>query len=101
HVVSQALMALYFILMVPLSRRIRFGLYRDGVWGDGGFLAYGDIRRMAFLETPAIVLVLLPRGGSRPLRLPVPPDEYGAVRNLLEEKTRDGVMQTQERILGL
>ena len=101
HVFSQAVMALYFILMVPLSARIHFGFYRDGIWGDAGFLPYGDIKRMAFLETPAIVLVLLPRGGSRPVRLPVPPGEYGAVRKLLEEKKREGVMQTQERILGL
>jgi hypothetical protein len=101
HVFSQAVMALYFILMVPLMARIHFGLYRDGVWGDVGFLPYGDIKRMAFLETPEIVLILLPRGGSRPLRLPVPPAEYGAVRKLLEEKKREGAMPTQERILGL
>jgi len=101
HVVSQALMALYFILMVPLSRRIRFGLYRDGVWGDAGFLPYGDIGRMAFVESPVIVLFLLPRGSSRPVRLPVPPGECGAVRKLLEEKKREGVVQTEERILGL
>jgi len=101
HVFSQAVMALYFILMVPLSARIHFGLYRDGVWGDAGFLPYGEIKRMAFLETPEIVLVLLPRAGSRPLRLPVPPGEYGAVRKLLEEKKREGLMHTPERILGL
>ena len=101
HVFSQAVMALYFILIVPLSARIPLGLYRDGVWADAGFLPYTEIGRMAFRETPDIVLFLLPRGRSRPLRLPVPPQEYGAVRKLLEEKKREGVMQTQERILGL
>jgi hypothetical protein len=101
HVISQALMALYFILTVPLSARIHFGFYRDGVWGDAGFLPYGDIQRLAFLEGPVIMLVLLGRGRSRPFRVPVPPGEYGAVRKLLEEKKREGVMQTQERILGL
>jgi hypothetical protein len=101
HVFSQAVMALYFIAMVPLLARIRLGLYRDGVWGDGGFLPYAEIGRMAFRETPEIVLYLLPRGRSRPLRLPVPPDEYGAVRKMLEEKKREGLVQTQERILGL
>jgi hypothetical protein len=101
HVFSQAVMALYFILIVPLSARIHLGLYRDGVWADAGFLPYARIGRMAFRETPDIVLFLVPRGGSRPLRLPVPAEEYGAVRKLLEEKKREGAVPTQERILGL
>jgi hypothetical protein len=101
HVFSQAVMALYFILIVPLLARIHVGLYRDGVWADAGFLPYAQIGRMAFRETPDIVLFLMPRGASRPMRLPVPPDEYGAVRKLLEEKKREGVVPTQERILGL
>jgi len=101
HVFSQAVMALYFILIVPLMARIHVGLYRDGVWADAGFLPYAEIGRMAFRETPDIVLFLVPRGRSRPLRLPVPADEYGAVRKLLEEKKREGVVPTQERILGL
>lgn len=101
HVFSQAVMALYFILIVPLSARIHLGLYRDGVWADAGFLPYAQIGRMAFRETPDIVLFLLPRGRSRPLRLPVPPGEYGAVRKLLEEKKREGAVQAPERILGL
>jgi hypothetical protein len=101
HVFSQAVMALYFILVVPLSARIPLGLYRDGVWADAGFLPYGRIGRIAFQETPGIVLYLLPRGASRPLRLPVPAGEYGIVRKVLEEKKREGLVQTQERILGL
>ncbi|HEV7499823.1 MAG TPA: hypothetical protein VGQ33_07460 [Vicinamibacteria bacterium] len=101
HVFSQAVMALYFIVIVPLSARIHLGLYRDGVWGDAGFLPYAQIGRMAFRETPDIVLYLLPRGRSRPLRLPVPAAEYGAVRKVLEEKKREGLVSTQERILGL
>jgi hypothetical protein len=101
HVFSQAVMALYFILIVPLSARIPLGLYRDGVWADAGFLPYGRIGRIAFQETPDIVLYLLPRGASRPMRLPVPASEYGAVRKVLEDKKREGLVQTQERILGL
>jgi hypothetical protein len=101
HVFSQAVMALYFIVIVPLVARIHFGLYRDGVWGDAGFLPYAEIGRMAFRETPDIVLYVLPRGRSRPLRLPVPAGEYGAVRKVLEEKKREGAVSTEERILGL
>jgi hypothetical protein len=101
HVVSLGLMALYFVLMVPLASRIELGLYRDGVWADAGFLPYARIGRMAFRETPEIVLVLLPRRGSRSFRLPVPPGEYSAVRKLLEEKIRARVLNPETAVLGL
>ncbi len=101
HVVSLGLMALYFMLMVPLAGRIRLGLYEGGVWADAGFLPWGRIGRMAFQEDPEIVLILLPRGGSGSFSLPVPPDEYGAVRKLIEEKVRARVVNMEEGILGL
>jgi hypothetical protein len=101
HVLSLGLMALYFVLMVPLASRIRLGFYRDGVWADAGFLPYQRIRRMAFRESPEIELILLPRGGSGSFRLPVPPGEYGAVRKLLDEKIREHVVNVETGILGL
>ncbi len=101
HVYSQAVMAFYFILLVPLSSRIRLGLYRDGIWADGGFLPYRKIGRLAFREGREIVLILLPRGGSGSFRLPVPPDEYGAVRKVLEEKIRSHAVEMEAGILGL
>lgn len=102
HVYSQGVMAAYFILMVPLVARIRPGLYRDGVWAEGDFLPWGRIGRIAFVETPEIVLVMVPRGGrSSPLRLLVPPGEYGAVRKLLEEKIRSRQLTMEKAILGL
>jgi hypothetical protein len=102
HVLSQAVMALYFLLMVPLLTRIRPGLYRDGVWADDGFLPYASIGRLAFFETPEIVLVLLPKGRLRGVfRLFVPPQEYAAVRKLLEEQIRARVLRVEEGILGL
>jgi hypothetical protein len=101
HVYSQAVMAAYFMVMVPLSGRIHLGLYRDGVWADTGFLPWASIGRMAFRETPELVLILLPRGRSGPFRLPVPREEYGAVRKLLEEKIRAHVLNVDQGILGL
>jgi len=101
HVLSQALMAAYFILMVPLCQSIRLGFYDDGVWADTGFLPYAKIGRIAFRETPEIVLILLPRGGSGSFRLPVPPEEYGAVRKVLEEKIRAREVNIEAGILGL
>ena len=102
HVLSQALMAAYFLLMVPLALRIRLGLYRDGVWADTGFLNWERIGRLAFVEEPEIVLVMVPRDG-RPAaaRLPVPRAEYGAVRKLIDEKIRARQVQVEEAILGL
>ena len=101
HVLSQALMAAYFILMVPLCQNIRLGFYDQGVWADTGFLPYANIARIAFREKPEIVLILLPRGRSGSFRLPVPPDEYGAVRKVLEEKIRARVVNIEAGILGL
>ncbi len=101
HVLSLGLMALYFMLMVPLTGRIRLGLYEGGVWADTGFLPWGRIGRMAFREDPDIVLILLPRGGSGSFRLPVPPGEYGAVRKLIEEMVRARVVNMEGGILGL
>jgi hypothetical protein len=101
HVYAQLATAAYFIVLVPLCGNIRLGLYRDGVWADAGFLAYRDIGRMAFREGREIVLTLLPRGRTRPFRLLVPPDEYGAVRKLLDEKIRQHVLTMEKGILGL
>ena len=102
HVYSQAVMALYFMLMMPLAMRIRRGLYEDGVWADTGFLPYRKIGRLAFRETPEIVLVLVPRGRSTgSFRLRVPPGEYGTVRKVLEEKIRARVLVPEKAILGL
>jgi hypothetical protein len=100
HVVSLGLMALYFMLMVPLAGRIRLGFYEAGVWAEAGFLPWERIARMAFRESPEIVLILQPRGGSGSFRLPVPPDEYGAAVKVIEEKVRARIVNT-EGVLGL
>jgi hypothetical protein len=100
HVYSQAVMALYFLFLAPVVRRIPLGVYRDGVWADSGFLPWAKVARLAFRETPEIVLVLLRRGGGA-FRLPVPPGEYGAVRKLLDEKMRAHVLEVDTPILGL
>jgi hypothetical protein len=101
HVASQGLMAVYFVLMVPLASNIPLGLYRDGVWASTGFLPYQRIGRMAFRESPEIVLVLLTRERAEPFVLPVPPEEYGAVRKVLEEKIREHVVTPEKAILDL
>ncbi|HSD26592.1 MAG TPA: hypothetical protein VLL75_04765 [Vicinamibacteria bacterium] len=101
HVVGFALMAAYFLGMVPLARTIRLGVYRGGVWAHRGFLPWGEVARIAFVEGPPIVLLLKPRRGSASYKLPVPGAEYGAVRKLLEEKAREGVLNLDPAILGI
>jgi hypothetical protein len=99
HVLGLALMAVYFLGMVPLARRIRFGVYRDGVWAHRGFVGWGDVARIAFVEGPPIVLLLNPRRGGASYKLPVPGEEYGTVRKLLDEKARTGALQLEPVIL--
>jgi hypothetical protein len=101
HVVAFTLMAAYFLGMVPLARKIRLGIYRGGVWAHRGFLPWEDVARIAFVEGPPIVLLLKPRHGGASYKLPVPGAEYGAVRKLLEEKARAGILQLEPAILGL
>jgi len=101
HVYAQAVMTLYFVGLVPLCRGIRIGLYEGGVWADAGFLPWPAIRRMAFHETPDIVLVLLPRHGWHGFQLPVPPGEYGAVRKFIEQKIREHELVPDKPILGI
>jgi len=101
HVLGLGLMAAYFLGLVPLARRIRLGLYRDGVWAHRGFLAWGEVARIAFVETPQVVLLLQPRRGGASFKLPVPAEEYGTVRKLLHEKARSGDLRLDPEILGL
>jgi len=101
HVYGLAVMSAYFLIMVPLALRMRPGLYDGGVWADGEFLPWGEIARVAFVESPQIVLLLVPRRGGRSHRLAVPPGDYGAVRKLLHEKMRAGALQLDPAILGL
>lgn len=102
HVIGLALMAAYFLGLVPLARGIRLGLYRDGVWAHRGFLPWADVARIAFVEaTPDVVLLLSPRRAEAPFKLPVPAAEYGTVRKILQEKARAGALQLEPAILGL
>ena len=101
HVAALALMAAYFLGLVPLAQRIRLGLYRDGVWAHRGFLPWPQVARIAFVEAPEIVLLLTARHKVAAFKLPVPAAEYGAVRKILEEKTRAGQLRLDPSILNL
>jgi hypothetical protein len=101
HVAGLTLMAVYFLGLVPLARRIRLGLYRDGIWAHRGFLRWTDIARIAFVEGPTIVLLLQPRRGGTSYKLPLPREEWGTVRKVLDDRARAGALQLEPGILGL
>ena len=75
--------------------------YGGGVWAHRGFLRWEDVARIAFVETPQVVLLLQPRRGGASYKLPVPGEEYGTVRKVLEDKARAGVLHLEPAILGL
>jgi hypothetical protein len=101
HVYSQGIMAFYFLAVPRLSQTIRLGLYRTGIWTETSFVPYDRIARFAFVEAPAIILMLVPRGSARAVHLTVPGDEYGTVRKILHQQTRDRVLRPDGSILGL
>lgn len=101
HVAGLALMAIYFLGLVPVARRIRLGFYRDGVWARRGFLPWQEVSRIAFVEGSAIVLLLQPRRGGVAFELAVPAEDYGAARKILEERARAGALHLDPSILGL
>src|SRR5688572_23249300 len=39
-VFGESMMFVYYGYLVPLSRRIGRGFYRDGIWSDSGFVPY-------------------------------------------------------------
>ena len=88
--------------MVPLSARIRLGLYRDGVWADAGFLPYGAHRAHGLpREAGDRAHPAAARRGARRSACPCRREEYGAVRKVLEEKIRERVVNVEAGILGL
>lgn len=95
HFYSQAAMAFYFVVGVPLLARIPVGLYRDGVWAEAGFVRWGEIGRLGLFEQPEIVLVLVRRRDGIGLRLRVPPGDYGAVRRLLRDQAQAGALKLE------
>jgi hypothetical protein len=98
---SQAAMAVYFLGLVPLLRRVRPGLYEDGIWCDGGFVPYCDVGRWAFREEPELHLMILTHGSRVASDVAVPPEEYGTVRKVLEQKSRENVVHLDPKPIDL
>jgi hypothetical protein len=98
---SQASIAAYFLIVIPLTLRVEAGLYEAGVWSDGRYLDYSQVGRWTVVERPAIALLLLPKMRSRVMRLAVPTDEYGAVMKVISLKLPSVALTQQNGILDL
>jgi hypothetical protein len=86
-----AMMFLYYGYLLPLSTRIRRGLYQDGIWTDSGFMRYTDIGGLTWKEDDTLVLASSHKALARRLR--VPGIHLGEVRHTLREKIGDHAIE--------
>lgn len=83
---GEGMMLLYYAGAVPLRLRIGRGLYRGGIWSDGGYVPYSKIGGLSWREGAAITLLIIYRLRSLTRRLTVPRAHYAEVRRLLRDK---------------
>jgi uncharacterized iron-regulated membrane protein len=79
-----AMMFVYYGYLLPLSTRIKRGLYEEGIWTDSGFMRYADIGGLAWKGNDTLVLASRLKTTAR--RLSVPGIHLGEVRHFLREK---------------
>jgi hypothetical protein len=103
-IVAQALMALFYTVLFPLSFRTRRGFYTGGIWAEQGFVPYQRVRSLNWIERPSVVLVLKTEGGflgSGYARLVVPGELFGQARRILAEHIENHSLSMEQSILGL
>ncbi len=79
-----AMMFVYYGYLLPLSTRIKRGLYEEGVWTDSAFMHYADIGGLTWKDSATLVLASRQKTIAR--RLNVPGIHLGEVRHFLREK---------------
>ncbi len=91
---GETMMFVYFGCLVPLSRRIGRGFYRDGIWADSSFIPYREVGGLTWREGEhAVALVVISRARNLARRLAVPLEHYGAARRLLRDKIGEHEIQ--------
>lgn len=90
---GELMMFVYFGYAVPLSTRIKRGLYEDGIWTDNGFIAYRQVGGLSWRETDGATLVVIAKTAATARRLNVPGPVLGEVRRLLREKIAARVIE--------
>lgn len=83
---GELMMFIYFGYAVPLSTRIKLGLYADGIWAEGGFIPYTQIGGLSWKGGDSSTLVVISRFRAMARRLEVPGPVLGEVRRLLRAK---------------
>jgi hypothetical protein len=86
----------YYAYLLPASTRIRRGLYEEGIWTDGGFMAYRDIGSVSWRREAGSTLVLASRSWTTARPLMVPGAALGEVRRILREKIGSQAIPTDE-----
>lgn len=85
-VFGEGMMFLYYGYLVPLSRRIGRGFYRDGIWSESGFVPYWKIDGLRWKEGEELTLVVIDRVRKLARLLVVPEPLYGAARRVLRDR---------------
>jgi hypothetical protein len=84
---GETMMFIYYAYLMPLSRRIGRGFYRDGIWADTAFIPYSEVGGISWREGEhQVTLVIVSKLRNLARRLIVPGDKYGAARRLLRDK---------------
>jgi hypothetical protein len=78
------MMFVYYGYLLPLSTRIKRGLYEEGIWTDSGFMRYAEIGGLAWKGNDTLVIASRQKTLAR--RLSVPGVHLGEVRHFLREK---------------
>ena len=86
-----SMMFIYYGYLLPLSTRIRRGLYRDGIWTDSGFMRYTEIGGLTWKGDATLVLASRQKALAR--RLGVPGVHLGEVRHFLRDKISEHAIE--------
>lgn len=86
EIFGESMMFVYYGYLVPLSRRIGRGFYRDGIWSESGFVPYWKIDGLRWKEGEDLTLVVIDRVRRMARVLFVPEPLYGAARRVLLDR---------------
>ncbi|MEY4094149.1 MAG: hypothetical protein RLZZ53_1348 [Acidobacteriota bacterium] len=89
-----AMMFIYYGYLLPLTTRIRPGLYQDGIWTDSGFMPYTEIGGLTWKGNDTLVLASRQKALARRLR--VPGSHLGEVRHFLRDKIGEHAIEFEE-----
>jgi hypothetical protein len=84
---GEGMMFVYYGYLVPLTRRIARGFYREGIWADSRFIPYNEVGGITWREGEhSASLIVISRLRNLAQRLAVPAEHYAAARRLLRDK---------------